>query len=69
MNPCALANSLLLNRVDSIIGKAKAVVAIESVLNKYEVPINYRRLNSQNADRKYSLVKIESITKVTCSFI
>ena len=53
--------------MDSIIQRAKARVTLESVLKKHEVPMNYRGANPKNAYRKHSLVRIESIIKVTGS--
>eukprot|EP00250_Pteridium_aquilinum_P006808 c16649_g1_i1 orf=128-4696(+) len=48
--------------VNDIIERTKALVTIESVLKKHDIPACYRR-HSKNPDKKYSLFKIESITK------
>lgn len=48
--------------VDGIIEKTKASVTVESVLRKLDIPLCYKR-SSKNLEKKYSLVKIESIIR------
>ncbi|MCO5575510.1 hypothetical protein L7F22_029311 [Adiantum nelumboides] len=50
------------NMVHGLIEKTKSLVTMESVLQKHDIPACYRR-NSKTPDKKYSLFKIESITK------
>ncbi|KAI5066302.1 hypothetical protein GOP47_0018926 [Adiantum capillus-veneris] len=50
------------NMVSELIEKAKTLVTMDSVLQKHDIPTIYRR-SSKTPDKKYSLFKIESITK------
>lgn len=50
------------NMVDELIERTKSLVTMDRVLAKQDIPGCYRRF-SKNPDKKYSLFKIESITK------